>query len=701
MSTENHDSCMPTASKRRRIALACSPCRARKSRCDGARPTCSGCEELGFECVYVNPTSSTNVIVGKEYLSSLEERLKAVEQDVTLLKVNQTKPLQHLRFEGEVETRAQERTDVHYPKPRRLRDEEVEVNSDYLVDSSGPENGTDGMGAIMFSAEEDCGFFGPSSNIAFTRHISRAMAHTARVSQFAFTTENTFRPEAELDNAIFSISQPPSPSKRIQSLKYNVKEWNRDQINIYALPSESATRALIEDYFGDTGLLFPYIHEKTFWDTYNEIKNNEFTKARRTWLGLLNMIMALATSTKVKSCLSAEKRTRESEVFYQRATGLCERQIMRGTSLETVQYLLLTCQYLQGTQRSVETWTIHGLAVKAAFQLGLHSTAGASRFSPLDQEIRKRTWYGCVVLDRTLSMTFGRPAAIPEDYVRIPLPQALEPENGTYNHQLLDDSRGTASVMFFAATITLYKIMWNVINLSYGSNVGFDTDITASDTVSRLFSIEQQLVDWERLLPPILGLREVDELNTISDFIDTETSLLKRFRTILALRYYNLRVLLHRPILVKFLNTIGKSVVNSDMQEVNLMQQIGSNSIQICVQSSMKIITIVSTIVSSNGPQRTYLGAWWFSLYYTFNAALVVFATLLIVKHRVIDGAAPLPLPVSETELQASLGDAARALRRLDCENRMVDKCAAYLNQLASVLETLSQTHLLFLPFAF
>lgn len=118
-----------------------------------------------------------------------------------------------------------------------------------------------------------------------------------------------------------------------------------------------------------------------------------------------------------------------------------------------MQYLLLTCQYLQGTQRSVETWTIHGLAVKAAFQLGLHSTAGSSRFSHLDQEIRKRTWYGCVVLDRTLSMTFGRPAAIPEDYVRIPLPQVLEPENSADSHQLLDDSRGRVSVAFFTATM--------------------------------------------------------------------------------------------------------------------------------------------------------------------------------------------------------------------------------------------------------
>jgi hypothetical protein len=48
----------------------------------------------------------------------------------------------------------------------------------------------------------------------------------------------------------------------------------------------------------------------------------------------------------------------------------------------------------------VQAWTIHGLTVKSAFQLGLHSSAAAKRFPPFEQEIRKRTWYGCVVLDR-------------------------------------------------------------------------------------------------------------------------------------------------------------------------------------------------------------------------------------------------------------------------------------------------------------
>lgn len=109
-------------------------------------------------------------------------------------------------------------------------------------------------------------------------------------------------------------------------------------------------------------------------------------------------------------------------------------RFIEATDSCSVQVMLLMSQYLQGTQRSIKTWSIHGLAMKAAFQLGLHSAQTPQHFDFLDRETRLRTWHGCVVLDRfvtypflsglcteprfsrTLSMTFGRPPTIPHSY---------------------------------------------------------------------------------------------------------------------------------------------------------------------------------------------------------------------------------------------------------------------------------------------
>lgn len=74
--------------------------------------------------------------------------------------------------------------------------------------------------------------------------------------------------------------------------------------------------------------------------------------------------------------------------------------VCQGANSDAVQYLLILGQYLQGTQKSVQAWTAHGLAISAAYQIGLHSPDANRGFPSAECETRKRTWFGCVLLDR-------------------------------------------------------------------------------------------------------------------------------------------------------------------------------------------------------------------------------------------------------------------------------------------------------------
>jgi hypothetical protein len=136
---------------------------------------------------------------------------------------------------------------------------------------------------------------------------------------------------SQLSGGVMSVSRPGSPAGRASSHQNGHQRVN---VNIYALPKESRTRELLNHYFSTTGLLFPYLHEQTFWDTYEFMRRNQFTKVRRTWLGLLNIVLALATSTRVTNDTNAGRRVQESDVYYQRALGICENQILRASSLE-------------------------------------------------------------------------------------------------------------------------------------------------------------------------------------------------------------------------------------------------------------------------------------------------------------------------------------------------------------------------------
>jgi hypothetical protein len=582
------------ANKRRRTALACSACRTRKTRCDGARPICSACENQGYQCVYSQPIHSDSITVGREHLFMLESRLSVLERKFKSdeHRTSRREPVQlQLLAEG---------IDENWQDGHSTR---VVVEDEVAPTLSGLDDPTDSMGAMVFTDEEDFGFFGPSSNIAFTRHISQAVARVTQSRQ-TWATPGT-EESLKFAGRMTRDSGPASPVRRPQG----GERPEASAVNIYFIPAEPETRILLKSYFAYIGTLYPYIHEATFIETYDEMKRNNFRKVRRTWLGLFNMVLALATSVPYRSDVTVEKRTERANEFYQRALSLCKEQMMRGTSLEVVQFLLLVGQYLQGTRQSLQTWTIHGLAVKAALQLGLHSSEALKRFPPLDREIRKRTWYGCVVLDRTLSMTFGRPLIIHEDYVRLELPsrypEGLPADNPTKPNDVI-------SMEFFNATIKLYKIMSKAIELLYSGNVDSDGQICVFDNIAYLFSLEQQLTGWKRSLPPTLVLRES---RALSCFVEEGLPEWERSRVVLTLRYHNVRILVHRLVLVRFLDLAGQD--DHDEQQFALVQQTGFHSVQICMQAASEIINIVSQVVHSTGVRRTFLGAWWFTLYYS------------------------------------------------------------------------------------
>src|SRR5271155_5840119 len=67
-----------------RIAQACDRCRSKKIRCDGIRPCCTQCANVGFECKTSDKLSRRAFPRG--YTESLEDRVRGLEAEVRELK---------------------------------------------------------------------------------------------------------------------------------------------------------------------------------------------------------------------------------------------------------------------------------------------------------------------------------------------------------------------------------------------------------------------------------------------------------------------------------------------------------------------------------------------------------------------------------------------------------------------------------------
>lgn len=158
----DNDITQAPASKRRRVAVACDACRTRKSRCDGVRPRCSLCRDLGFECVYTPPPTSTNVIVQKDYLRGLEERVKRLEEGMVGVRGEidgLVGRVDGVQVQGVATGDAGSSSSL--ATARRIEDGSGQrVVSMAGPDLIGTEDSVDAMGAVTFANEEDSGFFG-------------------------------------------------------------------------------------------------------------------------------------------------------------------------------------------------------------------------------------------------------------------------------------------------------------------------------------------------------------------------------------------------------------------------------------------------------------------------------------------------------------------------------------------------------------
>lgn len=101
--------------------------------------------------------------------------------------------------------------------------------------------------------------------------------------------------------------------------------------------------------------------------------------------------------------------------------------------LETVQARLGQCLYLLSTSRANECWYSFGTALQLVTALGLHrkfpGRLPKCGNTYLDRELRKRLLWSAYMLDRYLSVMFGRPRLLHDEDIDQDLPDEINDED--------------------------------------------------------------------------------------------------------------------------------------------------------------------------------------------------------------------------------------------------------------------------------
>jgi hypothetical protein len=238
--------------------------------------------------------------------------------------------------------------------------------------------------------------------------------------------------------------------------------------------------------------------------------------------------------------------------------------------------------------------------------LGLHSNPIRNTVDPVQEEYRRRTWVMIYCLDKVLSMAFGRPAGVPDEQVvvRGPMWDRPSPFPDTSHHAF--DLPGE----FLAISYRLYQVMSGSLATQYAANVE-ENDPDQDDMASLKASgeLRKRLRGWVANLPSTLQLC-TPELGMLS-----ENTQVNRLRVILTLRYHNLGILIHKPLLSA---TIGQLFAKDSIPGGGLLYltQLAMAEAHECIRSAEHTINIVHTIITVDPTNKNNLGVGFFTLYY-------------------------------------------------------------------------------------
>lgn len=422
-----------------------------------------------------------------------------------------------------------------------------------LLPPTAPNDRVDAMGATSptdaADSDNPAGFFGSSSTSAFMKQI-KSTVHKKLISS-----------ASPPDQSIFG---PTAGSETSETLHRRHTDDFMEDLQDFILPPRSIADHLVDCYWIYVHSLYPFLHKPSFMKIYNSLWDRPSppnsthpppTRRRppgRLFRCILNVVFAFGCQ--FSSSITPSRRESSSDVFLKRARELLHFDLLDTGNLELVQALALMGQYLQSTKHPNRCWNVVGLAIRVAQGMGLHlECTSQNRPTVLEREMYRRAWHGCIVLDRIVSMTFGRPSMIPTN-TRVPIPASIDDEYiPTPEDPLnLDPSQppGIPSRMcFFTQTLKLYDILGDILSVFYSSprSPPFSDRARAEEDYQAVLRFDRCLLNFQFELPDFLRFRYIDP-ETGSEI--PRDPVLLRQANVLHSRYLNIRILLFRPVLI-------------------------------------------------------------------------------------------------------------------------------------------------------
>ncbi|KAK3384905.1 hypothetical protein B0H63DRAFT_173185 [Podospora didyma] len=383
---------MDTKARRIRIANACDLCKLRKMKCSGTTP-CTYCvrRQQGDACRYTvhrrkldasgsaASTPSVNPLTTAATTTTAASSVQTQPSTSGSSHIANSGPQLHAH-DSHVFAVIEEHEETEVPREARLL--------------------CDPQGKLIF--------LGDCAPLSFFQTVRRLV--TSRVDAHAFAPETSGY--SALENAHSRPSASAGSSAEPPAIKIAVEQ----AVSAY----HDVTTGLI-DLFDNTHML----RDITYWASQPQARDEsaDFPSA------VNYLVLAIG-------CQKSDEATAQTFFDYARDTALAS--LTGNLGVGSVQVFILVTFYMLGAGQINGAFLFFGIAVRAAFSIGIHRTAVNSRFGLELHQQRDRMWKSLRVVDLFLSTSMGRPPATSD--IDCTVPYRATGENGREAFDLLNAS---------------------------------------------------------------------------------------------------------------------------------------------------------------------------------------------------------------------------------------------------------------------
>jgi hypothetical protein len=473
----------PANQKRRCVSTACIACRKRKSKCDGALPSCAACASVyGTECVYDPNSDHRRKGVYREKTDSMKARnstlqilieaiLNAAEEDVPSI-------VRKIRTCDSLDSVAES-----ILKNESIEGDDDDDDSSRMDDEYTPNQPVEGERELARKMGELRLENGSVRYIGGTSHLIY-LGDPANIPD-----------EPETDSGL--INEDPATS------------WTE------VTKDAQLIAHLINMYFNWHYPYFTTLSKNLFYRDF--LKGKPRGQPRTTVYCsslLVNAILALGchfTTVPGAFAVSGDSRTKGDHFFAEAKRLIIENDEYEKPKLTTVQALALMSVREAGCGREAKGWVYSGMSFRMAQDIGLNLDIGGipkDKNSLDEQEIdaRRITFWGCFLFDKCWSNYLGRLPQLPKNTYNVPKFDVFPDEDSElwspytdsgFDQSFKQPSRTRAvglqlsKLCEISSDLLLFFYHPNHIGRSSGKHV----------ELKKLSELHRRLEDWKKELP--------------------------------------------------------------------------------------------------------------------------------------------------------------------------------------------------------